>query len=187
MFNFSWIEPGCNKEYVAGHTWNDGVYEEFCCCKLKIQLGFADLDGKESTREVHDILYGRLDEPPDAKLYDNACNLHKTCMRVAPCFWRCCLMLIDREHQCNHKNCSPVFDMAHFPHLEKEVTNSQIAEQYHSELERSDLTGSLSGMTQVNFMLSCRFFMFLHNMRARQDPKQILPLRVLIEKMQLAR
>lgn len=76
--------------------------------------------------------------------------------------------------------------MAQFPHLEKEVTNSQIAEQYHSELERSDLTGSLSGMTQVNFMLSCRFFMFLHNMRARQDPKQILPLRVLIEQMQSA-
>jgi hypothetical protein len=148
-------------------------------------LGFAALDGKESTRVVHDLLYSRLEEPPDGKLYDNGCNFHKTCMRIAPLFWRDCLIVIDREHQPNHCNCSPVFDMAHFPHLEKEVSNSQIAEQFHSELQRSDLTGSLCGMTQVNFMLSLRFFMFLHNIRARQNPEQILPLRILIENMQL--
>lgn len=76
--------------------------------------------------------------------------------------------------------------MNQYPHLEREVSNSQIAEQFHSELQRSDLVGSLSGMTQVNFMLSCRFFMFLHNIRARQDTKQVLPLRALIENMQLA-
>lgn len=163
------------------------MYEEFCGCVNQTQLGFAVLDARESTRGIHDLIYARFPTAPQVKIYDNSCHLHKTCMKLDPLYWKNTTFVIDRYHDFSHDSCSPVFKMNHFSYLDR-TTFSQTAEQFHAELERSDLTGSLAHMTQVNFLLTCRFNMFLHNVRFRQNPvKAVGSLRFLIEQLQLER
>ena len=91
-------------------------------------------------------------------------NFHKTCMKVAPSYFKGCRVVIDRVHQPGHVRCSPAFCMAHFKE-KLACINSQVAEQANSDLERSDQKGSLAHMGHFNFMVSFRFSMFLENLR----------------------
>lgn len=174
---------GCQKCSVSGRIWNAGGYEQFCTCPNKIMLGFEILDAKESTRTVHDMVYARFEHAPEIKLYDNACNCHKTAMKLDPCYWADTVFCTDRAHEPTHVACSPAFRMGSYSQMDG--INSQTAEQFHAALERSDITGSLSHMSQVHFMLSERFYMFLNNIRSRIRGRDNMSLRALIEEVQI--
>ena len=148
-------------------------------------LGFQVLDTKETVRTVHDTIYTRFEKAPGLKFYDNGCNLHKTATALDPLYWQDTQFLIDGAHEPCHVACSPAFRRTFF--TQRDGTNTQIAEQYHARLERSDLTGSLAHMSQVHFLMSIRLFMFFYNLQSLQLNHPHCSLRTLIEMMQLDR
>ena len=78
--------------------------------------------------------------------------------------------------------CSPAYNIDNYQQFDN--VNTQVAEQYHAREDRSDFTGSLCHMTQVHFMLTARFFMFLYNVRARLPTGSTDTLRSVIEQLQ---
>ena len=115
-------------------------------------LGFQVLDTKETVRTVHDTIYTRFETAPVLKYYDNGCNLHKTATTLDPIFWRDTQFLIDGAHEPCHVSCSPAFRATFY--TQRDGTNSQIAEQYHAILERSDLTGSLAHIQLYTYIFT---------------------------------
>lgn len=65
--------------------------------------------------------------------------------------------------------------------------NSELVEQYHAALDRSDLTGSVAHMSQTNFLQTLRFQMFLHNMKSDMKTLKLegVSLQYLIERVQM--
>ena len=75
-------------------------------------------------------------------------------------------MVIDRFHEPGHVACSCVFNMDQYAECcGRTHVDSQVAEQGNSEFAKSDMAASVRHMSQVNFLLSFRFFMFLYNAR----------------------
>lgn len=156
---------GCTKLAPATKVWSPGIFLMFCGCKSRRMLSFSLLNRPESTRTVFDLLYSRLPEPPDFLIYDNACNLHKMNMKLAPHFFSRTVHVIDRLHAPTHVKCSPAFCIDHQLRPEILKCNTQAAEQGNSIIDLSDFKPSGSNMSQVNFMLSFRLFMFIYNLR----------------------
>ena len=49
-------------------------------CKHKVCYGFQILSERESTEVVYELLINVFKRPPRMIIYDNACNLHTTCI-----------------------------------------------------------------------------------------------------------
>jgi hypothetical protein len=162
---------GCSKSAPITRVWSSGLFIIYCGCEKRKMIAFSLLDRQESTRVVFDLIYSRWPDAPSFILYDNACNLHKMNMRLAPHFFGETLHVIDRLHDAGHIRCSPVFSLDHqvIPNCKGRHINSQVAEQGNSVIDLTDFKPSGSNMTQVNFMLSFRFFMFAYNLRIMRD------------------
>lgn len=154
---------GCTKHSIGPNWWNPGVFTMYCACRRQRALGFHLLSSKETVRTFLNVLYSRFEKAPDLVVYDNCCNLHKHVMRFAPVHFASTKFVIDRVHQHGHVACSPAFKMDFFTQLDN--VNSQICEQGNALIFHSDISSSACYMSQFNFMLSFRFFLFLYNMR----------------------
>lgn len=130
---------------------------------------FALMDKPESTRVVFDLIYSRFPEAPQFIMYDNACNFHKTAMKLAPQYFAHTVLVIDQMHEKGHVRCSPAFSLNNQVLPATQKINSQVAEQGNSLIDLSDFKPSGSNMSQINFMLSFRFFMFVYNLRVMRD------------------
>jgi hypothetical protein len=126
-------------------------------------LGFALLQSAECPRLVLQLLLSRFPQAPRLIIYDNACNLHKLCMKIAPTFFQNTIFVVDRLHEPGHVSCSPAFCMRYHRHLIN--VNSQVAEEGNSYLSGSDIISCISMMTQSNFLRSMRLWMLMYNIR----------------------
>lgn len=134
-------DDACRK-YENGHTrLTPGVLLMFCA--HGICLGFKLMARCEGPGMVADLLYTRLKAAPKLVVYDNACNVHRICMRWHPDFFNKTRFLIDRVHQFNHHSCGPGYNMGFGNQSVKLVDgvtvgslNSQAAEQRNSMLEK---------------------------------------------------
>ena len=115
----------CSKYFNTHTGLTPGVFTFFC--PHDVCLGFKLMHKHEGPSTVHDTLFTRLqcgatlalalqhlrggmltsvlfvpDPGPAAIIYDNACNLHKYCVRRTPAFVAKTRFLIDRLHQYNH-------------------------------------------------------------------------------------
>jgi hypothetical protein len=115
----------CSKYFNSHSGLTPGVFTFFC--PHDVCIGFKLMHKHEGPSTVHDTLFTRLDNGthtnasaaetgftlsfcinalqlagPAAIIYDNACNLHKYCVRRTPNFICKTRFLIDRLHQFNH-------------------------------------------------------------------------------------
>ena len=73
----------CTKIYPKHQRLSPGLL--VLVCKHKVCYGFEILRFKESTTTVFNLLLTLFQTPPRIIIYDNACNLHNTCIiRLEP-------------------------------------------------------------------------------------------------------
>ena len=68
----------CTKIYPKHHKFSPGML--IMACRHKICYGFQILREHESTVVVYNMLISLFEKPPRIVIYDNACNLHTTCI-----------------------------------------------------------------------------------------------------------
>ncbi|KAI6659973.1 hypothetical protein LOD99_14314 [Oopsacas minuta] len=100
-------------------------------------------------------------EQPKVIIYDNACNLHKTCMKRDPKVFRNTTFLIDRFHSTNHK-CNPSYSLRSIQTDEMKKLNSQICEQLFSSLRR--IATQIAYMRIDNVFFTTRYFLACLNL-----------------------
>ena len=68
----------CAKKFPTHHSLSPGMV--MMSCQHKICYGFQILRSKESTICILNLLLTHFHTQPRIIIYDNACNLHRTCM-----------------------------------------------------------------------------------------------------------
>ena len=66
----------------------------------------------EGTHTPMRILYERWKEPPHVVIYDNSCNLHRSCVIHEGHAFKNTEFFHDRLHQWNHTSCCDGYDMS---------------------------------------------------------------------------
>ena len=69
----------CSKIYPKHNRFSPGII--VMACKHKVCYGFQILRERESTEVVYKLLISIFKRPPRMIIYDNACNLHTTCIK----------------------------------------------------------------------------------------------------------
>ena len=72
------IANTCSKIYPKHNRFSPGML--VMACKHKVCYGFEILRERESTIVVYNMLVSIFKKPPKMIIYDNACNLHTTCL-----------------------------------------------------------------------------------------------------------
>lgn len=98
---------------------------------------------------------------PSTVIYDNSCKLHTYCLNRYPDFFRGTWFLVDRLHWFNHRGCNDGYNINEYAQFSS--LNSQAAEQCNSSLGK--LKSMLSYMTNKNFHLHCKFYLWVLNLR----------------------
>ena len=91
------IIKGCTKIYPKHQRLSPGLV--VVVCKHKVCYGFQILRRKESTITIFNLLLTLFEKPPRTIIYDNACNLHNTCiirleLMLEPLIWLLCHRII---------------------------------------------------------------------------------------------
>ncbi|KAL3868428.1 hypothetical protein ACJMK2_041236 [Sinanodonta woodiana] len=134
-----------------------GVFTLFC--PHGICYGFQVMKVHESPDVPFTLLRTRFRKAPKLVVYDNACSLHVYSLNRDPVFFKDTSFRVDSLHFRNHTACGPSYELKAYPQFSK--LNSQVVEQSNSRLQR--LKGSLSYMTQNNFMKHCKFYLWGQN------------------------
>ncbi|CAG2192478.1 unnamed protein product [Mytilus edulis] len=150
-------EDFCSK-FSKGHpSLLPGVFTMFC--PHGVCYGFQVMKLHESPDVPFTLLRTRFTRAPKLVIYDNACSLHAYCLNRDPVFFSNTTFRVDALHFKNHKACGPGYELKRYPqhvHL-----NSQVVEQANSRLQR--IKGSLSYMTQTNFIKHCKLYVWGQN------------------------
>jgi hypothetical protein len=163
----------CGKHVYSQGNWTNGVEFVYCSCSNRVMLGFFLLHETESPTQILKFLISRFNKPPKLLVYDNNCNVHRTCTYLSPSFFDSTNFVIDRLHQPTHTRCSPAFKMDYFRYLRS--CNSQVAEQGNSLIESSDLISCISNMKQSNFIRTLKTWMFMYNVRVKYTGNKLDP------------
>ncbi|KAI6648096.1 hypothetical protein LOD99_11905 [Oopsacas minuta] len=99
-------------------------------------------------------------KPPQIIIYDNACNLHNTCIIREPKLFKDTTFLVDRFHWKNHC-CNPAYSLKSVKSHEFLRINSQVCEQLFSTLRR--ITTQVSFMRIENIFYNVRYFLYCLN------------------------
>ena len=67
----------CTKKFPIHRSLSPGMI--MMCCEHKICYGYQILRSKESTISIFHLLLTHFKVQPRIIIYDNACNLHRTC------------------------------------------------------------------------------------------------------------
>ncbi|KAI6659495.1 hypothetical protein LOD99_10743 [Oopsacas minuta] len=151
-------EP-CLKKFPTHKRFSPGIVA--ITCKHRICYGFQILRQHESTVVIYNLLMTIFREQPKVIIYDNACNLHKTCMKRDPKVFRKTTFLIDRFHSTNHK-CNPSYSSRSIQTDEMKKLNSQICEQLFPSLTR--IATQIAYMRIDNVFFTTRCFLACLNL-----------------------
>lgn len=110
------LEKVCTKHPYQQHKRSPGILACICldCCNV---VGFNAMHEAESARSVFEVLFTRFPTAPEVVVYDNACNLSIYSHVRESYFFRDTRFVIDKLHQWNHSDCSPVFDYNYYKEL----------------------------------------------------------------------
>ena len=170
----------CTKIYPKHQRLSPGLL--VMVCKHKICYGFQILRRRESTTMVFNLLLTLFQKQPSLIIYDNACNLHNTCMiryvifvkietSRSPSSYKCfyymyiyrdpklfrrTTFLIDRFHSRNHR-CNPSYSMNSIKTDYIKQINSQVCEQLFSTLRR--ISTQVAYMRTENLFFNVRYFL----------------------------
>lgn len=113
--------------------------------------------------------YTRLSAGPRMLVYDNACNVHRHCIKWQPAFFKHTMFRIDRIHKFNHHSCGSGYFLDNdisedvlVPGVTVSSLNSQMAEQRNSVLERIRTT--ITYMSHENAFAYMKYFLAQTNM-----------------------
>ncbi|KAL3868521.1 hypothetical protein ACJMK2_041322 [Sinanodonta woodiana] len=134
-----------------------GVFTLFCL--HGISYGFQVMKVHESPDVPFTLPRTRFRKAPNLVVYDNACSLHVYSLNKDPVFFKDTSFRVDSLHFRNHTACGLSYELKAYPQFCK--LNSQVVEQSNSRLQR--LKGSLSYITQNNFMKLCKFYLWGQN------------------------
>ena len=90
-------------------------------------------------------------------------NFHKYMLRRYPRRIRNFLFVVDRHHQCNHKDCSMAYNMDKYKDLDN--INSQISEQRNNSLRK--LSNTLAFYKFDSYMKVLEIFFGLTNLKIK--------------------
>lgn len=91
-------------------------------------------------------------------------GMHTYCLNRYPDFFRGTWFLVDRLHWFNHRGCNGGYNINEYAQFSS--LNSQAAEQCNSSLGK--LKSMLSYMTNKNFHLHCKFYLWVLNFRKQR-------------------
>lgn len=97
----------CEKKIPKSATNLSGISvfscgEKDCPCG-NIVYAMIFNDQGESPKIFFNFIREKFKIPPLVIMYDNVCHLKSYCMARDPLFFRFCMFLFDRLHECNHK------------------------------------------------------------------------------------
>ncbi|XP_063419439.1 uncharacterized protein LOC134702470 [Mytilus trossulus] len=147
----------CSKLSKGHPSLLPGVFTLFC--PHGICYGFQVMKCHESPDVPFTLLRTRFRKAPKLVIYDNACSLQAYCLNRDANFFLETQFRVDGLHFKNHKACGPSFELKSYPQFTD--LNSQVVEQSNSRLQR--VKGSLSYMTQLNFMKHCKYYLWGQN------------------------
>ena len=175
-------EIPCTKHIQSHPGLTPGIFAVFC--PHGFCVGFVIMSRSEGPRTFFDFVLQRFTRAPRMIIYDNACNLHRFCLRREAMFFSRTWFLIDRMHQPGHVACHEGYKMGSYPKeqvMVKGMTvpveggqlvfppislgdlNSQVAEQYNARLDR--ISTQVAYMSQSNFMAVVKYYLFRCNER----------------------
>ena len=171
-------EIPCTKHLTSHPGLTPGIFAVFCPHGLC--MGYVIMSRSEGPKTFFDFICHRFSKAPKIIVYDNACNLHRYCLRRQPNFFAHTWFLIDRLHQRGHVACHEGYNMDVYPKEEvivpmwsgdgivlPEITlgkfNSQAAEQCNSKLDQ--IASQVAYMTQSNFMAVVKYYLHRCNQR----------------------
>lgn len=168
----------CTKHIKRSPVHTPGLFGLFC--PHGVCLGFQAMKDFEGPMTAFDILYRRFPEPPGIVIYDNACALHRCCMKHAPAHFSRTKFYVDRVHWCGHKGCHEGYCMNSYdnntPVLDGKLTlgqiNSQVCEQTNSKLEL--IVTQTKYMSEDNYMAYIKLFLYMSNEDAIKKIKETL-------------
>ncbi|KAI6649515.1 hypothetical protein LOD99_11880 [Oopsacas minuta] len=143
------------RKTVEASPSNDTLDKYFPAITKRYRLPMYEDDNEEKYKGCtkifpkHQRLSPRLlvvvcrHKPPRIIIYDNACNLHNTCIIREPKLFKDTTFLVDRFHWKNHC-CNPAYSLKSVKSHGFMRINSQVCEQLFSTLRRIT--------TQVSFM-----------------------------------
>jgi hypothetical protein len=123
----------CNKVRSSSSHFTPGFYF-LHCLRCEVCVGCALMPAAEGVGTVFRLLVNRWPMAPTIVVYDNACNLARYAMRREASFFKNTKFYIDRFHAKTHHNCGRMFSMDYHPNLTG--VNTQVAEQFHSQLAK---------------------------------------------------
>ena len=149
------------------------------CCPHGIALLAFIMPRYEGPTIPFELLFTRFLSSPDTLVYDNACNLHVSCMKREPAFFAKTKFFSDRLHWRDHTNCSTGYNLDSMePSLpvllssdgETLLTfkdlNSQVSEQLNSKL-----TGARTQMAYMGheaFVSYLTYILMQNNLEKRK-------------------
>jgi hypothetical protein len=163
----------CNKHEYKVYSKTPGIFLIFC--PHGVCVGFEALNRFEGPMMVFDVLYRRFKVAPGMVNYDNACNLSRTCYKLAGSHFRNTFFFIERYHSPFHISCGIAYTIdAMLPPDRKLIdtgdpgetllvkdVNSQVAEQTNSRLEK--IARQTGYMSQHTYMAFLKVFMYFNN------------------------
>ncbi|XP_056021296.1 uncharacterized protein LOC125649645 isoform X2 [Ostrea edulis] len=140
----------------------------FCLfCEHGVCYGYELMDSSESPNVPFTLILTRFKKAPSMVIYDNACRMHSYCLNRHPDFFKDTWFLVDRLHWFNHRGCNDGYNLNEY--VQFNTINSQAAEQCNSSLGK--LKSMLSYMTNYNFHLHCKFYLWVLNKRKQNANK----------------
>ncbi|KAI6657250.1 hypothetical protein LOD99_11153 [Oopsacas minuta] len=133
------LADNCSKKYPKHHKFSPGLIAISC-----------------QHRVLYNLLLSIFKVQPKVIIYDNACNLHKTCMKRDPKVFMDTTFLIDRFHSTNHK-CSSSYSLRNIKTEEMKKINSQVCEQLFSSLRR--IATQIAYMRLENVFYTTTYFL----------------------------
>lgn len=167
----------CTKHTKRTINVTPGMFALFC--PHGICLGFEAMKNFEGPMTAYNIIYRRFKIPPGILVYDNCCNLSRTCLKLSAAHFALTLFLIDRVHQPGHVGCHEGYNMNAFPkdtpvlggEMTLGIVNSQVCEQCNSKLEM--IATQTKFMGQKVYMAYTKLFLYLCN---KELLKQMTPI-----------